>query len=55
MPIQTAMQLKLSTENLSIISKSVINNLAVFFFFFSVRFYGKVLFHGDINVLFLQL
>ena len=34
MPIQTAMQLKLSTENLSIISKSVINNSAVFFFFF---------------------
>ena len=53
MPMRTAMQLKLSTENLSIISKSVINNSAVVFF--SVRFYGKVLFHEDINVLFLQL
>ena len=52
--MRTAMQLKLSTENLSIISKSVINNSAVVVFF-SVRFYGKVLFHGDINVLFLQL
>ena len=55
MPMRTAMQLKLSTENLSIISKSVINHSAVVFFFFSVRFYGKVLFHGDMNVLFLQL
>ena len=54
MPMRTAMQLKLSTENLSIISKSVINHSAVVFFFF-VRFYGKVLFHGDMNVLFLQL
>ena len=53
MPMRTAMQLKLSTENLSIISKSVIIHSAVVFF--SVRFYGKVLFHGDINVLFLQL
>ena len=41
-------------KNLStIISKSVINNLALTFF--PVRFYGKVLFNGDINVLFLQL
>ena len=47
------MRLKLSIENLSLISKSVISNLAVIFF--SVHFYGKVLFNGDINVLFLQL
>ena len=33
MPMRTAMQLKLSTENLSIISKSVINHSAVVFFF----------------------
>ena len=48
------MRLKLRIENLSIISKSVINNLAVTFFLY-IRFYGKVLFNGDINVLFLQL
>ena len=53
MPMRTAMQWKLSTENLSIISKSAINHWAVVFF--PVRFFGKVLFHGDINVLFLQL
>ena len=53
MPMRTAMQWKLSTENLSIISKSVINHSAVVFF--PVRFYGKVLFHEGINVLFLQL
>ena len=49
----SAMRLKLSTENLSIIiSKSVINSLAVTFFLYV--FMAKF-FNGDINVLFLQL
>ena len=36
MPMRTATQLKLSTENLSIISKFVINNSAVVFFFCTI-------------------
>ena len=48
------MHLKLSTKNLStIISKSVINNLAVTFFLYV--FMAKFFFNGNINVLFLQL
>ena len=48
------MPLKLSTKNLStIISKSVVNNLAVTFF--QYVYVAKFFFNGNINVLFLQL
>ena len=54
MPTSIAMPLKLSTKNLStIISKSVVNNLAVTFF--QYVFMAKFFFNGNINVLFLQL